>query len=208
MSRDAAAERAKSLGVTIEARYSVGEYEILILSAKESSGLETWLKTNGYRIPAGASAVLAGYIKQGMRFFVAKGTEGTGAVGFSLLDRSGRLRSPKFMLPFASGWSTRMARRSFVYALTRKGRVEGGGYRPSSSLRYGRAPVRQREGFAGSTGPCSPNPPERVQPSFECAWDANWCDPCAAALSRRAARPRSFLARGRRFHQAALPQSF
>src|SRR5438105_6264774 len=33
--------RAKSLGVTIEARYTVGEYDILILSASQSNGLET-----------------------------------------------------------------------------------------------------------------------------------------------------------------------
>src|SRR5205814_6410407 len=35
-------KRAKSLGVTIEARYTVGEYDILILSANQSNGLETW----------------------------------------------------------------------------------------------------------------------------------------------------------------------
>src|SRR6185503_9159872 len=45
--------------VTIEARYTVGEYDILILSAKESGGLEQWLQDNGYRIPDGASHVLA-----------------------------------------------------------------------------------------------------------------------------------------------------
>src|SRR5919108_1377095 len=52
-----AADRARSLGVTIEARYTVGEYDILILSARESGGLETWLRDNGYRLPAGASSV-------------------------------------------------------------------------------------------------------------------------------------------------------
>src|SRR5262249_10783188 len=41
-----------ALGVTVEAQYTVGEYDILILSAKESGGLATWLKSNGYRIPA------------------------------------------------------------------------------------------------------------------------------------------------------------
>ncbi|MFM6456920.1 MAG: DUF2330 domain-containing protein, partial [Planktothrix sp.] len=46
-----------SLGVTIEARFTVGEYDILILSAKESDGLETWLIQNGYQIPEGASAL-------------------------------------------------------------------------------------------------------------------------------------------------------
>ena len=58
--------------MTIEATYTVGEYDILILSAKESGGLETWLSENGYRIPAGARPVLASYLKQNMRFFVAK----------------------------------------------------------------------------------------------------------------------------------------
>ena len=45
-------------GVKIEAKYLVGEYDILILSAKESSGLKTWLDENGYKIPAGADEVL------------------------------------------------------------------------------------------------------------------------------------------------------
>ena len=64
--------RAKSLGVTIEAQYTVGEYDILILSAQQSNGLETWLRENGYRIPAGASRVLNSYIRQNLKFFVAK----------------------------------------------------------------------------------------------------------------------------------------
>src|SRR5262247_1042209 len=68
----ASAGKMKSRGVTIEARYTVGEYDILILSAKESNGLERWLTESGYRIPAGASPVLSSYIKQGMKFFVAK----------------------------------------------------------------------------------------------------------------------------------------
>jgi hypothetical protein len=60
------------LGVTVEATYTVGEYDIKILSAKESDGLETWLLQNKYKVPEGASKVLGSYIKQNMRFFVAK----------------------------------------------------------------------------------------------------------------------------------------
>ena len=59
-------------GVTVEANYDVGEYDVSILSAKESDGLVNLLTDNGYRIPAGADAVLGSYIKQNMRFFVAK----------------------------------------------------------------------------------------------------------------------------------------
>src|SRR5699024_6069964 len=58
--------------VKIEAKYLVGEYDILILSAKESSGLKSWLDENGYKIPAGAEEVLAPYIKSNLKFFVVK----------------------------------------------------------------------------------------------------------------------------------------
>ncbi|MCB1197484.1 MAG: DUF2330 domain-containing protein, partial [Deltaproteobacteria bacterium] len=62
----------KSLGVKIEAAYTVGEYNILILSAKQSDGLETWLTQSGYKLPQGASQALKPYIALGMKFFVAK----------------------------------------------------------------------------------------------------------------------------------------
>ncbi len=65
-------ESARDLGVTIEAQFEVGEYEIVILSAKDSMGLDTWLRTNRYKIPAGAEEVLRPYVHSGMKFFVAK----------------------------------------------------------------------------------------------------------------------------------------
>jgi hypothetical protein len=61
-----------SYGVKIEAQFKVGEFDILVLSAKESDGLERWLVDNKYKIPAGAAAALAPYIKEQMKFFVAK----------------------------------------------------------------------------------------------------------------------------------------
>ncbi len=64
--------RDKDTGVTIEAQFDVGEYEIVILSAEESNGLERWLDQNDYNIPDGAAKVLDPYITQGMYFFVAK----------------------------------------------------------------------------------------------------------------------------------------
>ncbi len=60
------------LGVKVEAQFTVGEYEIVILSAKDALGLETWLKLNKYRIPEGAAPLFRPYIQQGMKFFVAK----------------------------------------------------------------------------------------------------------------------------------------
>ncbi len=60
------------LGVKIEAQFKVGEYEILILSAKDSGGLDKWLRLKKYKIPEGAEPVLRPYVQQGMKFFVAK----------------------------------------------------------------------------------------------------------------------------------------
>jgi hypothetical protein len=62
----------RDYGVKIEAQFTAGEYEVVILSAKQANGLERWLVDNKYNIPAGASEALAPYIKGGQKFFVAK----------------------------------------------------------------------------------------------------------------------------------------
>ncbi len=67
-----AAPDAVDHGVKIEARFAVGEYEILILSAKDSTGLDTWLKEQKYSIPEGAEPFLRPYVQAGSKFFVAK----------------------------------------------------------------------------------------------------------------------------------------
>ena len=64
--------RGRDLGVTVEAKFAVGEYQILILSAKDSTGLDTWLRQENYTIPAGAEPLLRPYVVSGMKFFVAK----------------------------------------------------------------------------------------------------------------------------------------
>ena len=62
----------RDLGVKVEARFDVDEYQIVILSAKDSTGLETWLQENKYKIPAGAEPYLRPYVQGGSKFFVAK----------------------------------------------------------------------------------------------------------------------------------------
>jgi MYXO-CTERM domain-containing protein len=59
-------------GVKIEAQFKVGEYEVVVLSAKDSSGLYTWLRGHKYNIPEGAEEALRPYVVSGMKFFVAK----------------------------------------------------------------------------------------------------------------------------------------
>jgi hypothetical protein len=65
-------DKAQDLGVKIEAQFVSGEYQIVILSATDSSGLETWLRRERYSIPQGAAEALAPYIRDKSKFFVAK----------------------------------------------------------------------------------------------------------------------------------------
>ncbi|HUP50637.1 MAG TPA: DUF2330 domain-containing protein, partial [Thermoanaerobaculia bacterium] len=126
------ARRDRALGVTVEARYTVGEYDILILSARESAGLTTWLTGNGYRLPPGARDVLGSYIGQNLKFFVARvNLEEQSRLGFSYLrPLQIAYESPKFMLPIRLGTvNADGPQELFVYALTRKGRVETTNYR-------------------------------------------------------------------------------
>jgi hypothetical protein len=58
--------------VVVNARFSVGEYNIVILSANDSTALATWLTQNQYNIPSGAAAALQPYVAKGTKFFVAK----------------------------------------------------------------------------------------------------------------------------------------
>ncbi|MFT3711446.1 MAG: DUF2330 domain-containing protein [Archangium sp.] len=62
----------RDLGVKVEAKFEVGEYEIVILSAKDALGLDIWLKENKYKIPAGAEPLLKPYVQTGWKFFVAR----------------------------------------------------------------------------------------------------------------------------------------
>jgi len=60
------------LGVKIEAQFAVGEYQIVILSARDSTGLDTWLRQEKYSIPEGAAPYLKPYVEGGSKFFVAR----------------------------------------------------------------------------------------------------------------------------------------
>lgn len=113
--------------VTIEAQYTVGEYDILILSAKESNGLRNWLIENDYKIPADANDVLEPYIKSGMKFFVVKvNLDEQKKLGFnSLRPIQISFDSPKFMLPIRLGMANANGDQDMiVYAFSKTGRVE------------------------------------------------------------------------------------
>jgi hypothetical protein len=182
------ATRDKALGVTVEAQYTLEEYDIVSLSATQSDGLETWLRENGYKIPLGASAALKPYINQGMKFFVAKvNLKEQIKTGYTTLrPLQFAFESEKFMLPMRLGMLNAPPDKPqdlIIYMLTKEGRVESSNYRTVKL-------------------PANVNLPHFVKPKFqdfykalfaseslkedhrvvftEYFWDMAWCDPCAA----------------------------
>ncbi|NER98762.1 MAG: DUF2330 domain-containing protein, partial [Symploca sp. SIO1B1] len=175
----------QALGVTVEESFSVGEYDIVILSAKESNGLETWLRRNGYRIPRGANSLLKPYIRQNLKFFVAK-------VNLQEFEEAGyqNLRplmmayeSPKFMLPIRLGMINSTKEQDLiVYILSPKGQAEVTNYRTVQVPSNTELPVFVKDEFADFYQAMFQKSyeQERKKVAFlEYAWDMSWCDPCA-----------------------------
>lgn len=143
-------ERAKALGVTIEAQYTVGEYDILLLSATQSSGLQQWLLENGYKVPATANEVLQPYINSNLKFFVVKVNlkEHQASGSNYLRPIQIRFESPKFMLPIRLGMAnSHGVQDMIVYAFTRTGRVECVNYRTTKVPTDRNVPLFVKEKF-------------------------------------------------------------
>ncbi|ANM31455.1 hypothetical protein ABI59_20585 [Acidobacteria bacterium Mor1] len=183
--------RARSLGVTIEAEYTVGEYDIVILSARESDGLTTFLKETGYKLPSGAERVLGSYIRQDMKFFLAKvNLEEQARQGTTYLrPLQVAFESPKFMLPIRLGTLNAEGQQElFVYTLTREGRVETTNYRTVKLPTDVDVPAFVKRDFGKFYKAMFEEQTRKHDGRVvfqEYAWNMAWCDPCAAdPLSR------------------------
>ncbi|MFO0385701.1 MAG: DUF2330 domain-containing protein [Flavobacteriales bacterium] len=177
-------------GVTIEARYEIGEYDILILSATESTGLRDWLIENGYRIPAAADEVLDPYIRSNTKFFVVKvNLDRLRASGFDYLSPIQiAFEHEKLMLPIRLGMANSTGYQDMiVYAFTRTGRVECTNYRTVRMPTARNIPVFIKEEF----GPFYKNTFDHTWKNegrnvvmLEYAWNVSpqqsgmKCDPC------------------------------
>ena len=177
---------ATDLGVTIEEQFTIGEYDILILSAKESDGLETWLVDNGYKLPKDAKKLLRPYIRQNMKFFVAKVNleEFDNSEFEQLRPISIAYESPKFMLPIRLGMSNANGEQDLlVYLLSSKGQVELTNYRTVQIPSDLEIPeyIQQRFGeFYQAVFSHVYEQENKRAAILEYAWDMSRCDPCAA----------------------------
>lgn len=177
--------KPKSLGVKVEEQFTVGEYDIVILSADESNGLETWLTQNGYKMPTGAAEALAPYIKQNLKFFVAKvNLEEFNKGGFQYLrPLQFAFESPKFMLPLRLGMLNANGPQDLiVYTLTKKGRVESTNYRTTKVPSDIDIPLFVKNDFGNVYKALFQRAVDKESNKAiftEYFWDMGWCDPCA-----------------------------
>ena len=173
-------------GVTVEATYTIGEYDVVILSAKESNGLEAWLRENGYRIPEGAARALAPYVRQDLKFFVAKVNLAeqarTGAAYLRPMQFS--FRSEKFVLPIRLGMLNARGPQDLVlWMLTRTGRVEATNYRTVRLPANMDIPTYVKGDFRTFYKALFDEQAKRGKYRViftEYVWNMSWCDPCAA----------------------------
>ena len=182
----AVSDAEKVLGVTVEAAYTVGEYDIVLLSATQSQGLEIWLRESGYRIPARAAAALAPYIRQQMKFFVARvNLKEQRKAGYQeLRPIQIAFESPKFMLPIRLGMANADGPQDLiVYALTRSGRVESSNYQTVKMPSDVEVPefVQKEFGeFYKDTFTKTWREHGQRAVATEYVWNMASCDPCAA----------------------------
>ena len=181
-----ARHKSDSLGVTVEATYSVGEYDIVILSARDSSGLLTWLNQNGYQVPHAAGAVVDSYLRQNLHFFLAKvNLERQSRIGFSFLRPiQVEYDSPKFMLPIRLGTVNAQGPQDLIIlGLSPRGRIETTNYRTVRLPSGSEVPLYIKTSF-GDFYRAMFDRQVAVEGGravfLEYAWDMSWCDPCAA----------------------------
>jgi uncharacterized protein (TIGR03382 family) len=176
---------AAEYGVTIEAEFTVGEYEIVVLGAKDSTGLDAWLRDNNYKIPEGAGPVLEPYVQAGMKFFVAKVDVQKVAFNEQGQAMLSPLRfhydSPQFDLPVRLGLINSNGDQDLlVHILGRQMRYEVANY-PNVTIPTNldvKNEVREHFGqfYASLFDHTLAQNPKAVITEY--SWSASSCDPC------------------------------
>ena len=174
----------ESFQVTVEAKFTVGEYDIVILSAKDGLGLEGWLNANKYKIPSGAAPLFRPYIQQGMKFFVAR--VDVKKVQFENgMARLSPLRfhydSETFALPIRLGLINAKDKQDLiVHILARNQRYEVANY-PNvtipTNIDLKEEAQSQFPAFSASLFDLTLEKTKKAVVT-EYAWQANSCDPC------------------------------
>ncbi|MEN0061239.1 MAG: DUF2330 domain-containing protein [Myxococcota bacterium] len=174
--------RKTGLGVKIEAQFQVGEYDIVVLSAKDSSGLDKWLRKEKYNIPKGANKVLEPYVAAGTKFFVARVDpervtfEGDRAV---LSPLRMNYDSDSFSLPVRLGLLNAQGLQDLLVHILAPGqRYQVANYDNVFIPTNLRVTEDVQQDFAGFYEALFSQVAAPRTVVTEYSWDASWCDPC------------------------------
>ncbi len=119
----AANEGDPSDGVEVEASYSVGEYDIVVLSATGADGLVAWLDGNGFELSERALPIVQEYIDAGQYFLAARiDLDALPDAAAYLTPLQFHYQSAAFSLPIRIGTTVAEGPQEVVvYALTGEG---------------------------------------------------------------------------------------
>ena len=181
---DSARNAGVLAGVKVEAQFAVGEYQIVILSATDSSALEKWLRQEKYQIPAGVEPLLRPYVASGSKFFVAKVDPKKvkfvdGRVALSPLRF--HYDHDEFSLPIRLGLANSSGKQDLIVNILAPGqRYEVANY-PNVTVPTNldvKKAARERFGefYAALFDRTVEKNPGAVVTEY--AWDAATCDPC------------------------------
>ena len=172
------------LGVTVEAEFKVAEYDIVILSAKEATGLNTWLLRENYKIPDNAAPLLEPYVSGGMKFFVAKvdPSKVTFKDGQAMLSPLRfHYESEDFGLPIRLGLINANGKQDLiVHILAKNKRYEVSNYANVTIPTNFDVKDEARDRFGEFYAALFDRTVERNAGAVvtEYSWDASSCDPC------------------------------
>jgi MYXO-CTERM domain-containing protein len=175
---------ADDYGVTVEATFDVGEYQIVILSAKDSTGLDRYLRDQRYQIPPGAEPLLRPYVEGGSKFFVAK----VNPKKVAFVDGQAQLSplrfhydSEEFTLPIRLGLANSAGTQDLIVNILSPGqRYELANYQnatiPTNLDVKDEVRTRFGEFYAALFDRTVQQHPGAIVTEY--SWDAGTCDPC------------------------------
>ncbi len=170
--------------VKVEAKFSVAEYDIEVLSATQSTGLDRWLRDNDYEIPKGAEPLLRPYVEAGTKWFVAKVDPDKVHFEHGMATLS-PLRfhydSPDFTLPIRLGLANSNGTQDLIVSILAPNTRYEVANRPNATIPTNivvKDEVRTR--FGEFYAALFDHVLEKVKGAVvtEYAWDSGSCDPC------------------------------
>lgn len=168
-----------SAGVTVEASFSIGAYDLSVLSADGAGSLSPWLEARGFVVPPAADPILQAYIDGGQFFLAAQVDLDDLPAGGALPPIQLSYDDPGFVLPIRLGTTVSAGLQDlYVYAIADGTTV--------AVANYPEAAVESDCMVPPDTSPADHHA-AALDAAFaqgiwlqEYAWSTDGCDPCAS----------------------------